>query len=523
MPPVDFITKKAALMSVTPQTKLTRPVSAASAKAERLVRRWPALDWLVIGAMLVVSLLSAWLPVGWTRDYKRYNQPGLYWQLTAGVSLVYAIAGWWVWQADEKAFRRRGWVLAGLVLLPNLLNIWVRYKTELQPGQPLFGRDSDIGLYFKYAHDFATGLKPTFQNHPMEYPQGALLVFWLAERLSRGKLETFYWVFPGLMLAFQLLGALALFGIGRKIGRSRVAFVMAAGLVGSPFLMPYNYTRFDMVPAALLLAGVYCFLPGAGPEGFRLLGRNGSWQSGLLLAVGFVVKWLPVVTAPFMAVAYWRTGRRRELILFGAVLAGLSVVVLAPFWLVDQAAFWYPLQWQSSRKLTGESFWYLLQYQFFDSQHTIPARPWSEPALILLDNNLLQYLQIGLVAALFGLTLGQFRRLNQLNRLFDGWAGAGLLAVAVFTLANRVFSPQYWVLIGWALAATLVLRAKNGLEVAAGLVLLTVAGLANFLVFHLGAFPEQWINYSWLFFGASWLLTGWLIWRGKGPTASQAS
>ena len=477
----------------------------------------PYWDWVVIAAMLLVGLAGAWIPVGWTRDLKRYAQPPYYWGLAVAYCIVYGIAVWWVWRGDEKAYRRRGWVLAALVLLPNILNIWVRYTAELGPGQSLFGRDSDVGLYFNYGHEWANGLAPTFQNHPMEYPQGALLFFWLGERLSGGQLNTFYWVFPTLMLVFQLVASLALFGIGCKIGRAKAAFLLAAFSAGTPFLMLYNYTRFDMAPTALLLLAVYAFLPGARQEGFRLLRRGGSWQSGLAISAGFLAKWLPAVLAPFLAVAYFRSKRWRQLGIFGAALVGLSLIVLVPFYLADANAFWYPYQWQNSRRLTGESFWYLLQYQFLDVHHTVASRPWSEPDVVLLGNRLLSLLQVGLVAVVFGVALWRLRRVQHLLTLYDGWAAAGLLGVVVFTMANRVFSPQYWILVSWTLAAVMLLRVKGWRETLIGLILLTVAGLGNYLVFQLGAFPEQWIPYSWLFFVASLGWFGWLVWRTIDP------
>ena len=486
-------------------------------KVDRPIRYYG--DWLVIALMLTVGLAGAWLPVGWTRDYKRPAQTPFYWQLALAYVAVYGGATWWVWRGDEAIYRRRGWLLIPLIVLPNALNIWLRYGSELKPGQPLFGRDGDIGLYFKYAHDFATGLPPTFQNHPMEYPQGALLLFWLGERLARGKLETFYWVFPALMLLFQLGAGLALFGIGRKVGRARAGFLLTAFVAGSPFLLSFHYTRFDMAPTAFLIVGIYFFLPGAGQEGFRLPGRRGGVWSGLAVSLGFLTKWLPAVVAPFLALAYWQAHRRREGLGFGLALAGLSLVGLLPFYLADSIAFWYPYQWQSSRRLMGESFWYLVQYHLLDPAKTEAARPWSEPDVILLTNTLLQVLQLGLLAVVFGLALWGLRKVQRLTEVFDGWAACGLIGVVVFTLSNRVYSPQFMILIMWALAVVIILKVKNWREVAVLLAGLTVMSLANFLVFYLGAFAEQWIPLSGLFFSLGWLTTGWLVWGASQTRA----
>jgi hypothetical protein len=475
--------------------------------------RFPAKygDWAVFSLLLAATLLTVWLPVDWIRNLKRYQQADLYFWLGLGYSVVFAGAAYWFSRRDDDAFRARWVWLALLVLLPNVLNIWVRYATVLPNGQPLFGRDADIGLFFKYASDVAQGLPPTYKGNPMEYPQGALYLFMVGERLAGGDLEKFYWIFPAWLLVWQGVAAAALYGIGIKVKRARWGFWAAVFLAGAPFLQLFNYTRFDIAPAGILLAAIYFFLPGS-REGFRLPRRESAPLAGIGIAFGFLAKWLPAIAAPFLAMVYFRLRRWRELVILSGSAALVSGIVMLPYYLADSNAFFYPYKWQSSRNLQGESVWFLLQYFVLDPRKTEPERPWSEPGVILLSNNLLQAFQIGGVLLVFALGVWFLRQVTSAVELYDRWAGLGLVAVAVFTLLNRVFSPQYMVLIMWVLGAALILRPAKWYMYASAGALLTLASYSNLMVFHLAAYPEDWRRHSLVFFAVALGICGVLIW-----------
>jgi 4-amino-4-deoxy-L-arabinose transferase-like glycosyltransferase len=244
----------------------------------------------------------------------------------------------------------------------------------------------------------------------------------------------------------------------------------------------------------------------------RITPRN-ALGSGLATAAGFLTKWLPAVIAPWFVAAYLQARRWRELAIFAASGIVLTLIVMLPFYLANSEAFWYPYKFQGGRKLIGESFWFLVQYHFFDPSHSIPEKPWGEPASVILGNNKLLVAQLGLVAAVFGLSLWRLWNSKRDSHLYAQWAAAGLVAVAVFTLGNRIFSPQYLVLLVWVWAMALLLRpvSRVGLISAFGLMIVTAG--ANFLVFLLGVWPEEWVKYSLILFTAGWGLSGWLLFR----------
>ena len=479
-------------------------------------------DWALVGLLLAAALLGAWLPVDWTRQLKRPAQAPNYAWLGAGYSILYAGVGWWLYRnpENETRYRHRWLVLILLVLVPNLFNIWLRHTTPLSSTdpRPLFGRDADMSLFFDYGQDMVEGRWPTNSYGQFaEYPHLILPLFWLGAVLSKSNIETFHWVFPLLVGLFQVGAAVALYGIGLKLGRARAAFLLAAWIAGCPALYLFGYTRFDAVPAALVLAGIYLAIPGdlRGVRGMAVW-RRWSWFSALAgvgLVIGGLVKWLPGVVWPWLLAAYWRTRNRAGLIAFSlsSLLAGL--ILTLPVFAINAPALLYPYQFQGNRKLIGESGWFLVQYAFFDPSHAAPEKPWGVPPKVILDNTFLTIAQLLLTGLVFGLALWRLWSQRSEQEAFSRWASAGLVGLAVFTLTNRIFSPQYMVILVWAWAAALVLRPTGWRGLAGGFILMGLAAGANFEVFLLGVYPDIWMRDSAVMFFAAFIFSGWLLWR----------
>lgn len=479
-------------------------------------------DWGLLGLLLVAALLGAWLPVDWIRLLKRPAQAPNYAWLGVGYSLLYAGAGWWLYRDPENEirYRHRWLVLILLVLVPNLFNIWLRQTTPLgaTDSRPLFGRDVDMILFFDYGQDMVEGRWPTNSYGQLaEYPHLILPLFWLGAVLSRSNIETFHWVFPLLVGLFQVGAAAALYGLGLKLGRARAAFLLAAWIAGCPALYLFGYTRFDAVPAALLLAGVYLAVPGdlRGVRGMAVR-RRWTWFSALaggVLVIGGLVKWLPGLVWPWLLAAYWRTRNRAGLLAFSLTSLVVGLLLTLPVLAINAPALLYPYQFQGNRKLIGESFWFLVQDAFFDPTHATPEKPWGEPPKVILANTFLTIAQLLLIGLVFGLALWRLWSQRSEQEAFSRWASAGLVGLAVFTLTNRIFSPQYLVLLVWAWAAALLLRPVGWRGLTAGFILMGLAAGANFEVFLLGVYPDIWVRDSVVMFFAAFGLSGWLLWR----------
>jgi uncharacterized membrane protein len=86
------------------------------------------------------------------------------------------------------------------------------------------------------------------------------------------------------------------------------------GLLGSVAV-----ARFDLVPAALTVAGL-----------FAVVNRRFSW-AGCLLGAGIAVKVFPLVVVPLVLVRAWRHGGLRSLTGFAAPLAATVMAAFLPF------------------------------------------------------------------------------------------------------------------------------------------------------------------------------------------------
>ena len=126
----------------------------------------------------------------------------------------------------------------------------------------------------------------------------------------------------------------------------------------------------------------------------------------------------------------------------------------------------------------------MLQYLALDPAHTLPPRPWGEPPAILVSNGLITGVQIVLTALPLLLAAWRARTAAQ-------WAALGLGSLAIFTLANRIFSPQFVLALGFTWAAALVILRPGPRLLLGSLLALLAVGLGNFLVFPL--WPDGWV------------------------------
>jgi hypothetical protein len=238
--------------------------------------------------------------------------------------------------------------------------------------------------------------------------------------------------------------------------------------------------------------------------------------AGLAIAAGALLKWLPGIFLPFVAGYYLRRRDwRAAAAVVGAATATL-VIVLVPFYLWDAARFRHPYEFQASRALIGESAWFVVQYALLDPARALPARPWGEPPVILVGNGLITAVQVGLTALPLALAAWRARAAAQ-------WAALGLASVAIFTLTNRIFSPQFVIALGFTWAAALVVLRPGPRLLLGSLLALIAIGLGNFLVFPL--WPDGWVWASAGMFLLAGGLTAAIVLRAvQGPgTGDQGS
>jgi hypothetical protein len=306
----------------------------------------------------------------------------------------------------------------------------------------------DIPVYETYGNAIESGAVPYRDLRP-EYPPGALPAFALPALLSddqEGFRDVFEWLMAACGVAAVLLAAVALAGLGASRARTAAALALVAGfplLLGSVVL-----TRFDLYPAALVVAALAALVHRRDRLGFGFLGA------------AVVVKLYPAVLVP-LAVAYvWRRrGRREALVCLGVTVTVVALAFL-PFLVIAPDGVAHSIGRQLSRPLQLESLGsalYLAAHQLFGldvemrsghgSQNLYGPGTWVAAVVLSLVQ----------LAALAWIWLRRPGSAEELVR----WSAAALVA---FVALGKVLSPQFLI---WLAPVVPLVAGARGLRASA--------------------------------------------------------
>lgn len=297
---------------------------------------------------------------------------------------------------------------------------------------PLFGelRIIDTPVYQVYGELMASGKAP-YRDFALEYPPGALPMFWLP---TIGPLDDYAAIFEVLMgicgaaaIAFVVTALAALEAPPRRL-YAAAAFAGLAPLALGPVVL----SRFDLWPAALVAASLAAFVSGREHVGFGAL------------ALAVAAKIYPVVLLPVALVwAVRRRGPRRAAVGLGIFLLVLTIVVV-PFALLSPDGLADSVGRQLGRPLQIES----LGASLLLVAHRLG---WYEPTVVSSYGS--QNLAGGFPDA-----LATVQTILQAGALLAVWvffararAGrerlllASAAAVVAFVALGKVVSPQFLV------------------------------------------------------------------------------
>ena len=377
-------------------------------------------------------------------------------------ALAASVALWLAWRRREQ-LRLRPVLGLGLALQLGWIALHLALGVQ-GDGDPLnvYRIEGESLLHGTYPHS--------------EYPPAAVALFTLEAALGRGAPTT-----PNafLMVPFQLLCVWGIWSL-----RTRWSPFLAAFVALWPLDAYYWQFRFDLVPTGLLVAGL-------------LLAVRGSWyESGFALGLGACVKWTPGLAA--IAILLWlaRTRQARQLV---TALVGMLIPVLVanlPVLLWDRSAFVAAYTRQDARTVTAESAPYLVlrlvsharpEYWYFGAARNVSR----------FENTLVVLVQVVCVLLVIGLAALATSRVAAV-------ALAGL-APAAFLLGNRIFSPQFFVLVVAVLAVAAALVAERELEVLLLAAACAVSTTANTILYQslLGAHMVVGAYHGWTFISAA--------------------
>ena len=344
--------------------------------------------------------------------------------------------------------------------------------------------DFDSRVLFKrYGEQLLDGEYPD-----AEYPVGAVLLFAFEAGISGGATRV---ANAFTMIPFQLVLVGSVWAL-----RTPWAPWLAAVVAFLPLEPYFVEFKFDVVAAAALALGL-------------VLAQRRRWGwSGVVLAVGALVKWTPGLA--FLVLVVWlvASGLRRQAVRHALAFAATVAAVHLPFLLWQPDNVLHAYTEQGGRDVTAESFWYLplraLGIAHFGTHVSAPA---DAPSWA---NVLATLVQLAVVAAL--LVLAVRRR-----RVLSAALALAALAPAAFLLTNRIFSPQFLLVLvaAWAVAGALLVQDRRE-QLLVGLAAGT-AGVANAFVYPyaLPHYDQTWVIASTVLFAAGFALTGWLVVRSQ--------
>ncbi|MGZ4385526.1 MAG: glycosyltransferase 87 family protein [Gaiellaceae bacterium] len=402
-------------------------------------------------------------------------------------------------------------LLQGAVAASALFAAWRRRDKLRLPPVLLLGLAFQIGWIAIHLHLGVQGdTDPTLvypsEGHILlhghypksEYPPGAVALFALETWLGGGGARTANAL---LMIPFQMLCVASVWAL-----RTRWSNWLAAVLALWPANAFFWEFRFDLIPAAALLAGL-------------VLARRGYWyESGFVLGLGTVVKWTPALAAGALVLWLVRSRRHR---LAALHLFGLTIPVLIaniPLVLWDPSALVAAYTTQNARPLTAESSLYLPLRLFGIAK--APHYYWESAVVPAWANQAASLFQVFLIVVALALVV--------LARNDDSAIGLAALLPAVFLLSNRIFSPQFFVIVlpSLLLSAAVIINKRR--ELLAIVAMAMTATLANVVLYPsfaarpLGTIPG-WTFLSVAAFVPCVLAVLWLAVRGLGDRPPEPS
>jgi hypothetical protein len=389
--------------------------------------------------------------------------------VVAGVALLAA------WRERERL--RLGPVL----LLALAFNVaWIVLHLSLG----VAGDHDPVDVYTGQGNELLHGHYPH-----SEYPPGAVGLFGLETWLGGGAART---ANAFLMVPFQLVCVASIWAL-----RTRWSAWLATFVALWPLNAFYWEFRFDLVPTAALVAGLL------------LAWRERWFEAGVVLGLGAVVKWTRALAA--LALFLWLVKSTRLRTAIGHAAGFATPVLLAnlPLLIWQKSDLTAAYTTQTARTVTAESFVYLPLHLFW---HAEPGYWYFGAADVPAEANrtAVWFQALAVFAAVVVAVLARSRA---------SAVAAAALAPAVFFLTNRIFSPQFFVLVLAAVFVAAALVVERRAELLTIVAACAVSTTANTVLFQslLGAQPvatvSSWMTISTLAFVPIVAATVWLFVR----------
>jgi uncharacterized membrane protein len=183
----------------------------------------------------------------------------------------------------------------------------------------------------------------------------------------------------------------------------------------------YAFQNWDVFAIGALVVGLFAYE------------RERDVLAGVFLGLGAAIKLFPGVLVPPMVALRLARGDRRGALRLALAAIATVVVVNLPVLVARPSGWWWTYAFQSHREATWGSAWYYEFRVFGLPTHGTVGAEFAD--------------RVSLVVLLVGIGLLTFRAAR--DRV--GPASIAVAGVAIFVLANKVYSPTYdlWLLPGF--------------------------------------------------------------------------
>jgi uncharacterized membrane protein len=300
---------------------------------------------------------------------------------------------------------------------------------------------NDIATDYEYSSYIVHGFLP-YRDFLVEYPPLAL-IFMTIPRLFSQNILVYIWAYAVEILIFDILGLLIISRLAKNL---RLSLWKTLSLYTLSLLAigPIIATRFDLIPGILALLAVYTFMKGR---------YKTAWG---LLAVGIMTKLFPIIIAPFFIIYQLRNRQKRQLKEGVLCVLVTCLVVILPGLILSPSGLWETFEYHAQRGLQIESI-YASILELLNALNVIHLRfifnfgsyNINSPIGDIFSNLSFFIMLLCLIATYIGYFILTVKKPefeeSSLSNTCDTkiLAGYTTIAIIVFTLTNKVFSPEY--------------------------------------------------------------------------------
>lgn len=254
---------------------------------------------------------------------------------------------------------------------------------------------------------------PPYLDRMLEYPVGAGILLYLASVIDPTPLG----VLTVTALAAGIACVVTTVALERRCGARAWRWALA-----TPLLL-FAFQNWDVFAVAATLGAVLAFE------------RRRDALAGGLFGLGAAVKLFPAVVVPPLVALRWAQGDRRGAIRLAASAAAALAVINLPFAVLNEKGWSWTFTFQGAREATWGSAWFWL--------YRLVGAPVDGASGVAVANAVSM---LCLLAGLVWLTVRVVRRPIQP-------AAVAAIAVALFVLSNKVYSPTYdvWLVVFFVL------------------------------------------------------------------------